>query len=478
MWRDELQIFQLGTGSATLLDLFRNLKYQSHAALWDTLVWVVARLTQDPVWMQVLHIVIASILWIVIWRCSPFTRLEKFLLLLGYALFFEYFVLSRGYALAVLLALTFVTVRQHRPLPALFCWILLGLMANIVMHATIWSIALGIVFILEERRADLRFLAGLAIYLASLAIGIVTMMPASDFGPWNASPGFSWSSIAAAPAVMIGAFFPFDSQWLHAAAAFVADPHGAPVPFVWNPNPAGEILQSISADGDHPARLAALLSIPVLLCAVLTRSRYRLLEFALVYFGIMLFAVLWKFPGGARHHALIFLALVACVWTARYRSPRPGASWLFAAVLAVNAVGGVLTLGSEFNTFSQSRNTAAWIEGNGLAEMPLIGSRDAQVSSVAGYLRRPVYYLECECVGTFIVWNKSRELPLSPEQFRERLVRALDQIERREAILVRNAPIAADSESPALPGISVTLLRSFTGAVTDENYWIYRASRI
>ena len=477
MWRDELQIFQLGTGSTTLPDLFRNLKYQSHAALWDGLVWVVARLTQDPTWMQVLHIVIASSLWIVIWRFSPFTRLEKFLLLLGYALFFEYFVLSRGYALTALLALTFVTLRQHRPMPVVFCWILLGLMANIVMHATIWSIALAIVFVLEERRADLRFAAGIAIYLALLAIGIVTMMPASDFGPWIASPGFNWSSIVAAPAVMIGAFVPIDSRWLHAAAAFVADPHLAPVPFVWNPNPAGEILQLTSTDADHPARLAALLSIPVVLCAILTRNTYRLMEFTLVYLGILLFAVLWSFPGGARHHAIIFLALVACVWTARCRSPRPGASWLLVGVLAVNAMGGALTLGSEFNTFSQSRNAASWIERNGLANTPLIGSRDAQVSSVAGYLGRPVYYLECECIGTFIVWNKSRESPLSAAQFRERLIRALDRVGRREAILVRNAPITADSESPALPGISLILLQSFTGAVTDENYWIYRASR-
>jgi hypothetical protein len=191
----------------------------------------------------------------------------------------------------------------------------------------------------------------------------------------------------------------------------------------------------------------------------------------------LLFAVLWQFPGGARHHAILFLALVACVWTARSRSSLPRTPWLFVGMLAVNALGGLLTLGSEFNTFSQSRNAAAWIERNDLARMPLIGSRDAQVSSVAGYLGRPVYYLECECLGTFIVWNGSRQSPLSTSQFGERLVRALDRIEQHEAILIRNAPITAGAEQPGLPGISVTLLQSFTGAVTDENYWIYRARR-
>ncbi len=475
MWRDELQIFQLGSGSPSLLDLFANLRYQSHPALWDMLVWALASLTPDPMWMQVLHAVIAAILWIVVWRHSPFTRIEKLLLLLGYGLFFEYFIVSRGYALAILLAFTFIALRERRPLPVVLCWALLGLMANIAVHTAIWSMALAIVFVLEERRTDVRFIAGGAMYLALLAAAVVTMIPASDFGPWRASPEFDWRGVMVTPAVTLGAFVPLELRWLHAAANFLAEPQTAPVPFIWNPNPAHEVLALIHADADHPARLAALLSIPVLLCAVLTRNVYRTLEFTLVYSGFLLFAVLWHIPGGARHHGLVFLALIACVWTARSRVSS-GPSWLLSGVLAVNALGGMLMLGSEFTTFSQSRNTAGWLERNGFAQMPLIGSRDAQVSSVAGYLGRPVYYLECECVGTFIVWNASRQSPLSAEQFRERFVRALDRTGQREAVLIRNAPLAADNQFPA--AISVKLLQSFTGATTDENYWIYRASRI
>ena len=408
MWRDELQIFQLASGSPTLIDLFRNLKYQSHAAVWDTLVWGVSRLTLDPAWMQVLHVAIATSLWIILWRCSPFTRLEKFLLLLSYSLFFEYFVISRGYALAVLLAFVFVKLRQHRPVPVLFCWVLLGLMANFVVHTAIWSIALAVVFVLEERRRDLRFIAGAAIYLALLVVGIATMIPAPDFAPWPTSPKLDWAGIVNAPAVMLGAFVPLELRWLHAAASFLAEPNAAPFPFIWNPNPVSEILRFAQTDANHPARLAALLLIPVAVCIVLTRNMYRVMEFCLVYFGVLLFAVLWHFPGGSRHNGLVFLALVACVWTARSGASFSGPSWLFAGILAINALGGALTPGSEFHTFSQSRNTAAWIEGNGLARTPLVGSRDAQVSSVAGYLARPVYYLECECAGTFIVWNGSR----------------------------------------------------------------------
>ena len=84
-------------------------------------------------------------------------------------------------------------------------------------------------------------------------------------------------------------------------------------------------------------------------------------------------AVLWHFRGGARHHGLVFVAFVASVWAARARAPRPPLSLLFVALLGINALGGFLTLGSEFNTFSQSSNAARWIESNKLA-LPLSAS--------------------------------------------------------------------------------------------------------
>src|ERR1043166_8454182 len=102
MWRDELQIFQLGLACDSLRQLFARLKYEAHGGLWDTLVWLLTRVTADPAWMQVMHAGLAVALWVVIYRWSPFGRIEKVLLLLSYFVFFEYFVVSRNYVLAAL----------------------------------------------------------------------------------------------------------------------------------------------------------------------------------------------------------------------------------------------------------------------------------------------------------------------------------------------------------------------------------------
>src|SRR6476620_1212945 len=92
MWRDELQIFQLGRVSGSLAELFHHLRYEAHGSLWDVMVWLVTRISTDPASMQIMQVVLAAAVWIVIYRWSPFSRVDKLLLLAGYFLFFEYFV--------------------------------------------------------------------------------------------------------------------------------------------------------------------------------------------------------------------------------------------------------------------------------------------------------------------------------------------------------------------------------------------------
>jgi len=115
MWRDELQAFMVAAASNTPLDLFAKLKYEGHPGLWHLLLWVVTRFTADPVAMQVLHLVIALGVWLLVWRLSPFRPAGKLLLLLSYYLFWEYFVVSRGYALGVLLGFGFGALQARPP---------------------------------------------------------------------------------------------------------------------------------------------------------------------------------------------------------------------------------------------------------------------------------------------------------------------------------------------------------------------------
>ena len=54
------------------------------------------------------------------------------------------------------------------------------------------------------------------------------------------------------------------------------------------------------------------------------------------------------------------------------------------------------------------RGAVARCETVHLEDKFLMGSPDWAASSVAGYLQRPIYYLDCECFGTHVVWNEQR----------------------------------------------------------------------
>lgn len=195
-------------------------------------------------------------------------------------------------------------------------------------------------------------------------------------------------------------FVPLDPDWLKAAMTFIIHPLTAPVSHFWNPNPVDIVAAFAHPDMDHPLRFAVGMALPIAACGVVTRDPLRVVEFSLAYVGIVLFAALWNFFGTGRHHGMIFLALIGSAWTARSQPRRP--SWLLTGLLAISALAGLLTLMSEFVPFSQARAAALFIQRGNLADPFLIGSRDAQVSSVAGYLGRPVYYLECECQSAVI----------------------------------------------------------------------------
>jgi hypothetical protein len=474
MWRDELQVFMLAIYSSSPWSLLSKLKYEGHPGLWHMLVWVITRFTADPMWMQVMHIGLAIAVWLIIYWWSPFNRFEKILLLLSYFLFWEYFVISRSYVLIALFTFAFIALREQRSRPEFVLWLLLGLLANVHVFGAIWSIILAFMLALQGMRLKSVSIAGAAVYLVLLVLAVVTMVPAADEGLW----GHDWFSVSRLYddlVIPFGAYIPLKLDSIEEALAFIVHPATAGIPQFWSLNPSDFFVGLLHIDSLHPARLAFVFAVPIILCWLITRDLMLVLEFALIYLGILLFANIWGYPLAARHHGVIFLAFIASAWAVRLRQSDPRwSAWVLGSVLIINACGGVLTLSSELRPFSEGYDAASWIQQSGLTDTFLIGSNDAQVSTVAGYLGRPIYYLECECQGSYIVWNTKRQSPLSPDEFGRRLTKAVTLAGKREIILIRDQPIAVLDLIPIAPNLSVKLLKSFANAVADENFWIYQ----
>src|SRR5439155_7505540 len=105
MWHDELNSWDVARDAHSLPGLFANMHYEAHPALWYLCLYVLTRFTSDPRAMQALHLAIASTTVAVVAWASPFKPLERWLLAFGYFFVFEFAVISRGYALGILLTL-------------------------------------------------------------------------------------------------------------------------------------------------------------------------------------------------------------------------------------------------------------------------------------------------------------------------------------------------------------------------------------
>ena len=480
MWGDELQAFMIALSSRGPLELFHNLRYEGHPGLWHLLLWLVTRFTADPLAMQILHLAIALAVWLLIYRWSPFTAAEKFLLLLSYFLFWEYFVLSRGYALMTLLGFGFVALRAWRPRRLVLAWMLLGLLANTEVYGAIWSIAFAVFLVVQHRAQPRQLILGGAVYAILLVIAIATMAPAPGTvgAPGmvvHAAFGLSLDRFLAVAGLPIDALFPIDTGWI---VDFLKSRSVEWPPF-WNPRPLTVLAL-------YPSLARPRLVVPLALAALIggawlvARNRRTLTslpvaELGVGWFGVFTFAYLWWQPFNPRYAGILFVMLLGAMWSLRCQDPRRAPRW-WIALLIPNAIAGMYTLQSELHPFTEARDTALWLKQNDLAQNFLVGAPDFVASSIAGYLGRPIYYLECQCEGTFIEWNVPRARVLDGTETVSRVRHAMAIAGTREAVLLRNRETAAESEAYATaPDLSFTLLRSFTGGVmTYQDYLIYR----
>src|SRR5678816_2568959 len=91
MWMDELNPWLIARDAHSLRELFFNMRFEPHPALWYLCLYEVTRVTSNPI-------------AIIAYR-SPFRKIDVVLLAFSYYFVFEFCAISRGYALGVLLIL-------------------------------------------------------------------------------------------------------------------------------------------------------------------------------------------------------------------------------------------------------------------------------------------------------------------------------------------------------------------------------------
>ncbi|HEY2775199.1 MAG TPA: hypothetical protein VGK20_14220 [Candidatus Binatia bacterium] len=499
MWRDEIQAWLIARDSSSFRDLVHAMRYEGHPPLWHLLLWPIAHVTWNPAWMQVLHVAIASASALLLLRFSPFSWLQKILLLAGYFFAFEWAVIARNYApvvCCVFAACSLWPSRWQRPVLLSVPLVLMSL-----SHAEGLLIALAMLAVLAlelvwprrgatpgddtvaetagaARAGAGRIVAAAAIAAAGIATSIVLMRPDHDAG--FAHPAYlAWTNESApllAHAVISG-YLPVPRDDLH----------------FWNTNALWPKLREGQTPPAYamPAAHAAIASAVLLLATLVLATRpWTLVMFAagtasqLAFFHAIYF-------GSVRHHGFLFLVFVTALWmsfherrlTSGNARVEAALQWwdrrrtaVVAGLLVVHVYAAWMALSTDWNApFSQAKATAEWIDSYFPDRAPFVfvGDYSPAASAVLGYLQQDrMYYPDREEFGSYVLFDTRRQIHDRPKL--ETQVKDLIQSQQRDAVLVLSHGLGPRQGFLSPPRALVHLGNAVESDEQYSVYWIHR----
>jgi len=499
MWRDELQGWLIATGSASVGDLFQNIRYERHPAIWYLSLYLLSRLSETPMVMQVFHILLATAGIYLLARFAPFTKAQKFCFAFGYFPFYEYGVISRCYVMGVVCLFAFCALQSRISKHPLIQACVLVLLANTSIYGAAIAFAFGIYFVVawltvlrEKQGPDKSRILLLSLFIVGLGVAISTVQIVSPEIVQIVSPEMSLKAperIASIKLTHAGETFINATRVEETLTAVRRSylPIPRQDPHFWNTNILDEVLNA------RP-RVQRLVTIGLLglVAWVLVPTPVTLLVYAVATVALLAPTHVTQYGiqedyGGVRHIGYLFLALVGCLWISLSRieatetpslgialSSLPkamsvGRIGMVSVLFGVHALAGALAVRADLQyPFSASKDVAQFLKEHDMADMVMIGSRDYAVSSVAGYLGRALYYAETDRLGTFINWGHDRRSVNAGELIRK--AENFAALEHRDVLLILNYDLGPEADG-------LVKIRSFDQSIVkDERYVLYRKS--
>jgi hypothetical protein len=179
---DEAQAWQLAR-TLSLPSLFQTyIRYEGTPGLWHFLLWIMNRAHVSYSGLHWICGAIAVASTALLMLSSPFPRYLKLLLPFTCFLLFQYAVVARSYVLVPLLLFGIASRWKNSPMGIA---LLLGLLANLSLHAAVISGGLAIVYALEQIRGGCLKRPA---WLRQLVASTILLLALYGFALWTAWP--------------------------------------------------------------------------------------------------------------------------------------------------------------------------------------------------------------------------------------------------------------------------------------------------
>ncbi|MBK9984748.1 MAG: hypothetical protein IPP15_20700 [Saprospiraceae bacterium] len=491
MWRDEYQAWMVARDAHSIPELFQNLKYEGNPVLWHAFLFAISAFTDNPLYMQIFHILISASTIFLISRYAPFPLLQKILLTFGYYTFFEYNIIARCYGLGLLLIVIFCILYKERQKNILLIGGVLFLLGNNTIFGVILAVSFAGIILYESLFKDKKSKAPqipfskLALFslitFSGVLLGYLQIKP---------EPDNSFPTLYVTHFDIVRLKYTL-SRFIH---AYIAIPNFRNFHF-WNTNffvpDERKFLVGVT---------------PVLFLLWLIAFLRNRLVFLLYTTGTLILLVFYYYTGfiWSRYSGHLFLLLIACCWMSYFTKEKAFQNGLmdklslfgskirtpfFVFILSIHVIGGVAAYAMDLEyPFSTSQKAADYIRQNKLDEFNIVGSQDYAISPLASELDKKIYYVERKEAGSFIIYDQKRTFV---SNFGE-LINFAGQVmgkDKNRVILAKSNEITKTyndngQQEPWIDGMvtdsmSMTLLTKIEpGIVEDETYFIYAVDRV
>ena len=455
LWHDEAQAWCLARDSATIPQLLFNMRYESHPPLWHVLLFFISRFARDPFAMQVFHLLLATFCTWVFIKFAPFSRYQKVFFTFGFFPLYQFTVISRCYAMGILFLFLFCVfyAKKNKSYVFLFALLFFASISNFV--AAILAFGLGL-FVLSSpeiwdwrgdkiRKANAMACTFLYIGTTCLIALLLIHIPSDTVHPW--APFhliMNLDQFLLSLSNINQAYLPFEKQYLGL-----------------------NITLSI---------------LELLFFSLLFLSRPRVLLFFIVSTAGILMMTFIK-HAQTRHIGHLFYVLIISLWLLPYVKPTEIGSrilrsismsaekilvFFLIAIFWFHLRLGIMAFENIFDyKYSGSKDAADFIRSNHLENDPILGFTDEEVTSIAAYLDKPVYYPQSGKFGTYCLWNRERMRHITPEVIYNDTQRLAAQYQM-DVVLVFTQPF------PQIFGLpDMKLLGYFNHTISGENFFVY-----
>jgi len=472
LWLDEAHHWLLARDSNSMLDLIHNTRQEGHPILWNILLYGINTFTNNPIWMQLLHVVLSSTAVYLFLKNGPFTLLFKLLFIFGYYMLFEYTLLSRNYSIGLLflfLACSMYSSRHTRPVRY---FIILAFLANTQDMFLVLSGGLALIWIIEQWQQH-RFLIPKKALLGLIILGSgVILALAQIIPPENNALLLSSSNI------------PFKERISKTLIGFfkgIAQLPDFRSSHFWNTN----LLINLSKPFSAVLGIASL-CIPLVLFAKNKLSLLFVYNCMLVTFVLLYITQL----SAARYHGIFVIILIVGFWIS-FEQKKQATSllpfisdkvlttarrFLIIGIFGLHFVSGLTAYALDFaKPFTQAKNTVAFLQENAL-DHKVIATKACDGSAISAYLERPVFFASSNAYGSYCVWgNPEQVIGRSEKEVLNSLKSVL--LQEKESIIFISYQAIFDTNPEWITRdntIKIKFLKSFEESILNKgNYYIY-----